>query len=74
MGEIADMMLGGELCECCGVFLEGEAEGIPRYCSKKCRRDRTPVYVPPAKKVKCSCGRKVSAAGLADHKRDKGCK
>lgn len=52
MGEIAEMMLDGELCACCGVHLKGEAEGFARYCSscspdfeekpaKKKRRKRT---------------------------------
>lgn len=40
MGEIADSMISGESCEMCGVFLEGEAEGFPRYCSKECADDR----------------------------------
>jgi hypothetical protein len=39
MGEIAEMMLEGELCECCGEYL-GEATGHPGYCSAKCARDR----------------------------------
>lgn len=34
MGEIAEMMLDGTICEGCGVFLEGE--GFPRYCSPAC--------------------------------------
>ncbi len=40
MGEIADMMIGGDLCEMCGSALEGEGYGIPRYCSNECARDR----------------------------------
>jgi len=32
MGDIAEMMLDGTLCEGCGVYLPGEGEGIPRYC------------------------------------------
>lgn len=40
MGEIAEMMINGEMCECCGVFLDGEASGYPRYCSKECASDR----------------------------------
>ncbi len=33
MGEIADMMLDGTLCECCGVYIDyGDADGFPRYC------------------------------------------
>jgi hypothetical protein len=41
MGEIADMMLDGTLCECCGEYIEdGESEGFPRYCSTECAKDR----------------------------------
>lgn len=40
MGEIAEMMLDGTLCEGCGVYIEGEGEGFPRYCSPQCARDR----------------------------------
>jgi hypothetical protein len=34
MGEIADMMLDGTMCQFCGVFLDGEPLGIPRYCAE----------------------------------------
>ena len=40
MGEIADMMLDGTLCEGCGVYLEGEPTGYPRYCSGACASGR----------------------------------
>lgn len=44
MGEIADMMLDGTMCEMCGVFLDEEdvdvIEGIPNYCSESCANDR----------------------------------
>jgi len=37
MGEIADMMVEGVMCEQCGVWLEGadkdEAPGYPRCCT-----------------------------------------
>jgi hypothetical protein len=67
MGEIADMMLDGTLCEGCGVYLEGDGDGIPRYCSS-CRRIQGPG---PSMKVACpTCGRKVKAVGLKDHQRD----
>lgn len=34
MGDIAEMMLDGTLCECCGVYIEEvEAQGFPRRCS-----------------------------------------
>jgi hypothetical protein len=50
MGEIADMMLDGTLCEGCGEFIDDDgAEGFPRYCSKECAAGRgaTMTYVPP---------------------------
>ncbi|MBZ9939183.1 hypothetical protein LB518_22995 [Mesorhizobium sp. BR1-1-16] len=40
MGEIAEMMLDGTLCEGCGAYLDGEGDGIPRYCSRECASDR----------------------------------
>lgn len=46
MGEIAEMMLEGILCEGCGVALDDvqdpdfETPGYPRYCSVQCARDR----------------------------------
>lgn len=74
MGEIAEMMMDGALCEGCGVFLNAVAPGYPCYCSKQCRADRTPaappkkVAKPVAAKIKCPvCARKVTQAGLPDH-------
>ena len=32
MGEISDAMINGEMCEDCGIFLDGEPPGHPRYC------------------------------------------
>lgn len=40
MGEIADMMIGGEMCEACGVYLAGTPSGFPSYCSEECAKDR----------------------------------
>ena len=43
MGEIAEMMLEGTLCECCGVVIiepGEEAPGYPMYCSYRCAKDR----------------------------------
>jgi hypothetical protein len=84
MGDVADMMLDGTLCEKCGEFI-GDAVDFPRAC-KSCAawerdhgrdmrktglggyQDHGPL---PTAKVKCStCGRKVKAAGLDDHMRD----
>lgn len=46
MGEIADAMLNGELCEGCGGSLGTTDEcdcserGIPMYCSVSCAKSR----------------------------------
>jgi hypothetical protein len=40
MGDIADMMLEGDLCHGCGVYLPGDSDGLPRYC-----RDCLPAAV-----------------------------
>lgn len=77
MGEIAEMMLSGELCECCGVYIDEHANGIPRYCSAKCAADRSGIALRPitssssSAKVACpQCARLVKKTGLADHMRD----
>lgn len=36
MGEIADSMIEGEMCQYCGVYLDGDRPGYPRSCSS-CR-------------------------------------
>jgi hypothetical protein len=37
MGEIADMMLDGDLCAGCGSFVDiSGGAGFPRYCSRRC--------------------------------------
>lgn len=85
MGDIADMMLDGTLCECCGEYIGdgGGIPGIPGYCSEACANDRGMTLkdhgVPtqrrraaPARKAACpTCGKKVKATGLQDHQRDK---
>jgi Zn finger protein HypA/HybF involved in hydrogenase expression len=76
MGDLADMMLDGTLCEGCGVYL-GDAVGYPRRC-KPCRKDqrtdavRTATHIHHrATKTECpTCGRRVKIVGLADHMRD----
>jgi hypothetical protein len=73
MGEIAEMMLDGTLCQGCGVYLRGKSDGIPRCCHD-CKRTWLPTLPkekPFKPKVKCSlCERKLKPTGLADHKRD----
>lgn len=38
MGDVADMMIDGTLCESCGVFL-GAGDGFPRQCDS-CRGEQ----------------------------------
>lgn len=38
MGDIADMMLEGILCEQCGVYIDDRPPGHPRLC-RACARD-----------------------------------
>lgn len=53
MGEIADMMLDGTLCEGCGAFI-GEGDGFPQYCSAECADMRGGEFTcePPNKSKK----------------------
>lgn len=46
MGEIAEMMLNGDMCEACGVWLDGEGSGYPRYCSPECAAGRGAYFEP----------------------------
>jgi predicted amidophosphoribosyltransferase len=32
MGDVAEMMLDGTLCQCCGDYLEDSPGGFPMYC------------------------------------------
>ena len=47
MGEIADMMIGGALCETCGAYV-GDEVGYPRKCRsckpKKERKSKPKTY------------------------------
>lgn len=38
MGEIAEMMLDGTLCQRCGSVIDGDTPGYPRYC-EDCAKD-----------------------------------
>jgi hypothetical protein len=85
MGEIAEMMLDGTLCEGCGTYIDDNGgDGIPRYCSDECARGRGMQYVPSRersqshpirspKPVGCpSCPRRFcSYRDLNNHRRDK---
>ena len=70
MGEVAEMMLDGTLCQFCGVYLDGGADGYPRSCG--CENE--PTYSPPVStKIPCPiCGKKCkNANGVKAHMRAK---
>lgn len=68
MGEIAELMVNGDICGGCGVTLRGASEGYPRYC-KLCA-SAAQITVEKTAKTKCPiCLRVVKATGLADHTR-----
>ena len=81
MGEIAEMMLEGAMCEECGEFIDdGEECGYPRLCAA-CQPQHEsgldadifeiPRLLQRAAKVACpECGKLVKEIGLADHQRD----
>ena len=81
MGEIADMMLEGQMCQGCGEIL-GQGDGYPVFC-KSCQRgmdidahgdkqttkDGQPINRPS--KINCpECNKLVKKAGLAMHRKD----
>ena len=79
MGEIADAMLDGTLCECCGEYIGSDA-GYPQYCSEECARDRglslnsDGLYeaTRQEKHVCDICGARLKTAeGVEQHKRAK---
>lgn len=68
MGDIADMMLDGTLCEGCGVYMDSEGHGVHRRCAG-CQEPATTAWAPAAK-VNCEvCRKRVKLAGITDHMR-----
>ena len=66
MGEIADMMLDGTLCQECGGYL-GTDNGYPTTC-RSCSGGGGWDH---SKKVACpDCGKRVKKVGLSQHRRD----
>jgi hypothetical protein len=69
MGDIADAMLDGDLCQGCGVYMEG-GNGYPQTCPS-CQREAKDFPQGRSAKVKCPiCNKTVKAVGLKDHTRD----
>jgi len=80
MGDVADMMLTGVLCQQCGEFI-GEECGYPKSCSicgaeeiytrKLLQKSENIARNARQKKIKCpNCGKRVKEVGLPDHIRD----
>lgn len=68
MGEWAEMMLDGTMCQVCGEFMGGAGGGFPMTCAGCSGRPARAKKAAP--KAKCpTCGKKVKAVGLADHQR-----
>lgn len=66
MGDIADMMLDGTLCQECGAVMGSFSEGVPRTCHDCMHEDGAPRGVAP--KVACKiCGKRVKQSGISDH-------
>lgn len=71
MGDIADMMLDGTLCDGCGCYLNGTAPGYPRYCRDCTPKQQRPAPAGNSTKVACpTCGKRVKRHGLDNHMRD----
>lgn len=54
MGEIADMILDGILCQGCGVYI-GEGDGWPSFCGG-CRPSSKAKAQPIKATKRCGCG------------------
>lgn len=81
MGEIADMMINGDMCEGCGVFLGDAGDGYQRRCAScatDCVREgstttKDGIQIHRPSKVNCphiGCRKLVKKKGLQDHIRD----
>jgi len=81
MGDIADMILEGQMCQGCGDIL-GDGDGFATWCSS-CQRDldidaygdkiNQPDQIKKAvpEKTQCkTCGKIVKSIGLPDHMKD----
>lgn len=73
MGDIADMMLEGVLCQGCGVYL-GEGDGFPVFCLS-CAHEQEPIkskshkgqFISPLKAPCKYCGKHYKKSGLHAH-------
>jgi len=75
MGDAADDILNGMVCQHCGEWMDDilagvDAPGYPRSCVRCRHQDAAFKPQPAPAKVSCEvCGKRVKAAGLHDHKR-----
>ena len=73
MGDIADAMIDGELCQECGTYM-GDACGYPRSCLD-CMNGggnhkalvKKSTGLEKQERVKCSCGRWIAPRGMQTH-------
>lgn len=84
MGEIAEMMLDGCMCQWCGDFL-GDGDGFPVVCISCQHENGVNAFGEPRKKkprpapkkdktLVCSCGRRFrEQASMAQHAQAKHC-
>ena len=74
MGEIAEMMLDGTLCEQCGTFI-GEPCEHPRLCNSCDGENKKQAFVIRGRKngskMQCQkCGKWVTVVGMGNHLKD----
>lgn len=77
MGEIAEAIVNGFMCQSCGAIMpDHEEPGYPRNCPDCIREGvkgiMTKAFGPPTRKTQCpECRKWVKETGLSDHRRDK---
>lgn len=68
MGEYADMILEGDVCQVCMCALDGSLGEFPQTCRECASAERREKSI--AQKVACkTCGKRVKLAGVNDHMR-----
>lgn len=70
MGEIAEAMINGDLCENCGEYI-GSGDGYPRRCSACQGKPITGASI--EKPFRCRCGKRFAQKNsLIQHQVSKG--
>ncbi len=70
MGEYAEMMLDGTMCQVCGEYLGGD-DGYPVTCESCRRADRYEPRVPKADRYKMKGNQKLAKPGDAIRQGDR---